>query len=936
MADPKTMLTPKCICALVVAAVITAAVVIISLVIFSGGDKNTYGPVTAPGSSFGGSSYSMSAINLQLDHMSFKTSTILWGSIAAAAVIGAVLVYYYFRHRSHAREIMKIKKSTGLTDPPPPPPQAGMIYQGAPLNRGADHVGYNVPLPRNLPLLHHNDMAPNPTHYVNNISSYAALLEDIEWKRMPPTAPTSEKLPVMDEMTNILTPTDLRLFPTSLPLHKAFVTSDLMFITGYMIQVLRPESPRVVPADLRELLLLLRPAEFDSRYEADSRPRECRTSRLVYTTGHEGVTTIKTSLTPQTAVECAHPRLLALHAANLAVFGITADLNPSPLPSHLTPKSHFPPCFDFDKFMNDPTCQLPFEDVARQCRSLLSSICHLDLTTFLESIATPDEEETSEAAMAHKAVLQLHSPSAGRHRFRGWSAGPARYSGSDFFRKKKLQLDPSEDLDPHQTYGPTTSTPYDSASGGSTPANPDSGRTTPDNPIPCPIPETPRKPKKSNLQEIREAISLSYLPSSFSPEPRQAKAYPGTGPWLQVVVSQQAIDHIVDQATRGELTVTAHQDQPPSHATGSGCGDGTQPSTSEQGADVSKLAQPGLDPQMAEVEPSGPSPAVSEGVTPAYPPPAYHVGSWLPDSPATRRIPAERGQWSSRPSPPPPNVQETSPSAIVDSQREEDTPQEAGDLPRTGWTLRGRGNGAYDRIPLMTPLSCPRCCIIAGHERCATPLSSYDYPCGCFDMNPMEATLQLKEMLHYATLQEKGIVRKQDPNSPVRGFPFPHPVGVSVKSAAASVFWPPLPYGGIMVLDLPDPLMFPGCESLPKMAGDPLPLFTQRVDAFSPCVLFPDHRVSRSKRDWLVSLGYPSLPEADMLPKRTLLLVYEAARSRLQVDLGGYDEWLHSHTSHPTFLMDSQLGRMLTAGMMYPSTHHHAKSESAEREREQK
>ena len=201
-------------------------------------------------------------------------------------------------------------------------------------------------------------------------------------------------------------------------------------------------------------------------------------------------------------------------------------------------------------------------------------------------------------------------------------------------------------------------------------------------------------------------------------------------------------------------------------------------------------------------------------------------------------------------------------------------------------------------------------------------------------MNPMEATSQLKEVLHYTTLQEKGIVRKQDPDSPVRGFPFPHPVGVSVKSAVTSVFWPPLPYGGIMVLDLPDPLLFPGCESLPKMAGDPLPLFTQRVDSFVPCVLFPDHRISRSKRDWLVSLGYPPLVGADKMPRRTLMLMYEAAKSRLQIDLEGYDEWLHTHTSHPTFSLDTELGKMLAAGMLFPS-YSDLDSETIENEQEQ-
>ena len=915
MADLKTILTPKCICSLVVAAVIVVSVVITSLVIFSKGETTDFtGPVSAPGSSFGAHSYTIAALNLQLDHLAFKSSTIIWCSIGALVLIGAILVYYYFKHRSHSQEISNIKRRSGLTDPPPPPPRADMIYQGAPLTRGADHVGYNLPLPQNLALLHHNNMVPNPTHFANNVSAYTALLEDIEWKRMPPTAPTSEKLPILDELTNILNADDLRLFPTALPLHKAFLTSDLMFVTGYLIQVLRPESPRVVPADLKDFLSLLGPEEFDPDYEADNGPRNCRTSSLVFTTGLEGVTTIKASLTPQTAVECTHPRLMALHAANLAVYGVTTDLSPDTLPSHRTPKAHFPPCTNFSKFMSNPTGQLPFEDVARQCRSILSSICHIDLSTFLASIAT-SKDETSEAVTAHMAVLQLHSPSSGRYRFREWGIDPPRHHGPKLRRRKQQQFPLNNEWDAFHSDDASASPVDPPSSGRSTPDFPDSGRTTPNNPIPCPIPETPRKPKKSRVQEVRDAISLSYLPDSFVPEPRQARAFPGTGPWLQVVVSQQAIDHIVDQAAGAEFTSLAHKDPPAYHAPGSGLPGDTQPCP-RQGHNVSGMAGPTLDPQMAKVEPTGSPSAFFGSHTPPFPPPAYYMGPGLSDSPPTRRIPAERGQWSPRTRPPPPPVQAASPPPLVDRPREEGTPQEVGNPPRAGRAIGGGRGSSGIRVPLMTPLSCPRCCIVWGHEKCKTAVGSEAPPCGCFDPNPLEAVRQVKETLHYTVLQDKGIVGKQDPDSPILGFPFPHPVGVRVTTASTSAFWPPLPYGGVMMMGPPDPALFPGCEALPRATGEPLHLFTQRIDSFSPCVLFSDNRMSRSRRDWLVSLGYPPLQGADEMPKRVLLLIYEAAKSRLQVSLSEYDRWMQSHTSHPSVSLDSRLGKMLAAGLL--------------------
>ena len=341
-------------------------------------------------------------------------------------------------------------------------------------------------------------MVPNPTHFANNVSAYTALLEDIEWKRMPPTAPTSEKLPILDELTNILNADDLRLFPTALPLHKAFLTSDLMFVTGYLIQVLRPESPRVVPADLKDFLSLLGPEEFDPDYEADNGPRNCRTSSLVFTTGLEGVTTIKASLTPQTAVECTHPRLMALHAANLAVYGVTTDLSPDTLPSHRTPKAHFPPCTNFSKFMSNPTGQLPFEDVARQCRSILSSICHIDLSTFLASIAT-SKDETSEAVTAHMAVLQLHSPSSGRYRFREWGIDPTRHDGPKLRRRKQQQFPLNDEWDAFHS-DDASAAPVDP---------PVQAGVPPTSPTQEGLPRTTRSPAQSlrRRENLRRAVS---------------------------------------------------------------------------------------------------------------------------------------------------------------------------------------------------------------------------------------------------------------------------------------------------------------------------------------------------------------------------------------------------------------------------------------------
>ena len=87
---------------------------------------------------------------------------------------------------------------------------------------------------------------------------------------------------------------------------------------------------------------------------------------------------------------------------------------------------------------------------------------------------------------------------------------------------------------------------------------------------------------------------------------------------------------------------------------------------------------------------------------------------------------------------------------------------------------------------------------------------------------------------------------------------------------------------------------FPPFATFPSPQGQ-LPSHLIFPNSFMPVTAFTDGQSSYDVRVWFASLGYSWEENASKLAKHILLLVFEAGKRRLRVNLPAYQQWWLDH-----------------------------------------
>ena len=214
----------------------------------------------------------------------------------------------------------------------------------------------------------------------------------------------------------------------------------------------------------------------------------------------------------------------------------------------------------------------------------------------------------------------------------------------------------------------------------------------------------------------------------------------------------------------------------------------------------------------------------------------------------------------------------------------------------------GGGCGADQHATEFPPLlatfkstvNCWQCSVMETHDTCPSSTQG-TFMCSCFSQeHPLVAIEQLLGGLHLEELQSLGILTAPVQGKPILGFPFPHIATVHLTMGKRTHAIYPLPYGGIFMAGPSDSFELPPFPHFPA-SPEQLPTMVLFPNNFVPAVSFTDGRMTHDIATWLTCVGYNSDDYTYSISKRVLLLMYEAARKRLRVDLSAYQQWWLCH-----------------------------------------